>query len=37
MVYLAPADNVSIGCEHVDDFSFALVAPLRAEDNRDLA
>ena len=29
--YLAPADQVSLGRQHIDDFSFAFISPLRAE------
>lgn len=34
--YLTPANDVSLHRQHVHDFSLALVAPLRAEDHRDL-
>lgn len=34
--YLTPANDVSVHRQHVHDFSFTLVAPLRAQDHRDL-
>lgn len=35
-MYLASADDVSLGRQQVDDFSFALVSPLRTEHHRHL-
>lgn len=33
-VYLTSAHNVSFGCQQIDHFSFAFIAPLRTEHHR---
>src|ERR1041385_5859044 len=33
---LAPYDHVRFGGEHIDDFPFPLIAPLRAEEKADV-